>query len=436
MSITSLLILLIFSIIFLKALFDPLYGVVGYLLIYMLFNYYSWYWQPLLKIFFRPSLIAMGFLIIGSLLHIHTLTWKITRKEIEFYILLGLMCIASYIWGVGVHAGTTKILVKMAKMFLFIFFFLRIVNTMEKYNTVIWTFIVSAIFLAYQAHVSGDISTGRVDNIGGIDFAEANAFATFVLLAITFLGFKIFRMTWKKQIVSVLFIALMANGVILARSRGVLVGVACAIPYIFLKAPRKYRKHIYIYSILGAILFYNLMDDYFFERMGTIHSETKSGITSLKDNQSHLTTRIDVWVASISIFKDYPFGIGVNNFEKALPHYNPRFPELDAHNTYVLCYTEIGILGIMLFMIIIIETYFEMRRTGKMALNTPFDEVVNINVLSIGTVLIICLLGSMVTHSYLYLEILWIILALPICLEKATKSLIENEMKSSVDMSK
>ncbi|MBE9540747.1 MAG: hypothetical protein IMF01_00390 [Proteobacteria bacterium] len=108
-----------------------------------------------------------------------------------------------------------------------------------------------------------------------------------------------------------------------------------------------------------------------------------------------------------------------------VPYYDPRNPGKDAHNTYVLCYSEIGILGIALFLIIIGESFLQIRRIRLAVKDTPHENDITLHTLAITTALIIYLSGYMMTHSNLYTEMLWILLAMPICLENATKKLLE-----------
>ncbi|MBU4415279.1 MAG: hypothetical protein L6302_03675, partial [Desulfobacteraceae bacterium] len=129
----------------------------------------------------------------------------------------------------------------------------------------------------------------------------------------------------------------------------------------------------------------------------------------------------------------HPLGVGVKNFEKMVPYYDPNNIGRDAHNTYVLCYSEIGILGIVLFLIIIGETFLQIRRIRLAVKDTPHEEDIRLHTFAITTVLIIYLLGYMTTHSILYTEILWILLAMPICLENATKKLLESENQTTLN---
>jgi O-antigen ligase len=114
-------------------------------------------------------------------------------------------------------------------------------------------------------------------------------------------------------------------------------------------------------------------------------------------------------------------GIGVKNFPRVVVKYDPRNPGMDAHNTYVLCYSEIGIIGICLLLALMRTCYKSLRNTIEISKNTPIEIKTELAVFTLTTILIIFFFGSCMTHSYLYLELTWILLALPICLEKAVE---------------
>lgn len=422
MSLTVLFIYSLFIGLFIGALWKPIFGVLGYLSVYVMYNPDIWWGATFQQYLPRPSFVAVIFLITGALLHAQSLNWHISRREVEFYLFLGAAWLSSLVFGVGMEDNGWIILEKMTKLFVFIFFFIRVVNSPNHYKLVIWAFVLGAVLLAYQAHglSSSHFAAGRLNTLGCNDFREANGFAAFQAMAMTFLGIQLLRDSLWKKVIYVLGIALMLDTIILTQSRAVFLGIMMAVPYVLFRALPKYRKQVYISVALGVILFFMLTDVKFLDRMDTIQAQ-------LKDSQEERIGRIDYWKASILMFKDHPFGVGVKNFEKMVPYYHPRNKGMDAHNTYVLCYSEIGIIGITLFLIIIAETFLQLRRIRLAVKNTQHENDITLHVFAITTVLIIYLSGYMMTHSNLYTEMLWILLAMPICLENATQKLLESE---------
>lgn len=423
MSLTVLVIYTVFIVLFIGALWKPIFGILGYLSIYMLYNPDIWWGATFAQYLPRPSFVAMLFLIVGAFIHRDKLNWTFSRREIELYLFLVTVWFVSLFFGIGIEYDGWRILEKMTKLLVFIFFFIRVVNSLNHYKFVTWIFILGAALLAYHAHglSSGYFADGRLDAIGGSDFSESNGFACFQALAMTLLGVQFLRDSMWKKVIYVIGIALMLDTIILTQSRAVFLGIIIAVPYILFRAPSKYRKQIYLSVMLAAVLFFMLADVKFLGRMDTIQQQL------VNSQEEESISRIDFWKASIPMFMDHPFGVGVKNFEKLVPYYDPRNKGMDAHNTYVLCYSEIGILGITLFLIIISEAFLQLRRIRLTVKDTPHENDINLHVFAIATVLIIYLLGYMMTHSNLYTEMIWILFAMPICLENATKKLLERE---------
>ena len=406
----------------------PILGVMGYLIVYMVYNPYSWWVVSSQYQLPRPSLVAMFFVVAGALLHAREFNWTISRKEFEFYLFLGLCWLSTFVFGTIVEAYNWQYVMKMTKIFVFIFFFIRIVSSLENYKLIVWTFIICAIFLSYQAHLPA--GSGRLDRIGGIDFGEANGLAAFMATSVFFLGFKMIRFSKNRKLIFIITIAAIAfivDTIILTESRAIFLGFLFSAFYVYLKVPQKIKKHVLAFGMLGVMLFFMLSDTSFINRMQTIKEHINFNQVFILDIEAP-PDRFDFWKTSIRIFKDHPLGIGVKNFPTIVQLYDEKNPGMDAHNTYVLCFSEIGILGIILFLIIIMETVMQLRRIHLSIKNTVYEDEISLDLISIEAILILFFTGYMMTHSNLYTETLWILLALPICLENATqKLLLQNE---------
>jgi O-antigen ligase len=419
MALTTLFVYSLFFGLFIGALKRPIFGVLGYIAVYLIWNPNIWWGESFSQYLPRPSFTAIIFLIIGALISIKKLNWSFSRREVEFYLFLGLIWLSSIVFGIGMLDNNWFYLMKMTKLFVFIFLFIRVVHSLDDYKLVVWTFIICTLFLAYQGHIVSYrfFSDGRLNTFGGFDFNEANGFAALLSIAMIFLAIDMIRVVWWKKLIYICGIGLFIDTIILTRSRGVFLGLLMAIPYILVRSPSENRKQVYSFMILGIILFFMLTDLSFIDRMKTIPFEIES-------NQEEVLTRLDFWKASLAMFKDYPLGVGIKNFENLVPSYDSRNPGKDAHNTFVLCYSEIGIFGIVLFLIIIIETFLQLRRIRLILMNTIFEKDIILYAFALGIVFILYLAGYMMTHSNLYTEILWILLAMPICLENATQQLL------------
>lgn len=387
-----------------------------------------WWGKAINQYLPRPSFMAMAFLVIGAIIHLGELDWSFSRREYELYLFLGMIFLSSFVFGIGVQDDSWVYIVKMAKMFVFIFLLIRVVHSLHDYNLLVWIFIISTLFLSYEGHTvsAGYYYKGRLEFIGGVDFGEANGVAAVSAIGTLFLGLGIlYASTWWKKSLYLLGTAFTIDTIILTQSRGVFAGLLIVIPYILLWAPSQYRKKICIFAGVGIVLFVTLVSGNFMTRMKTMSEE-------LEYDQEERLSRTDYWRTSLQIFKDHPLGIGVKNFQKIVTAYDPRNPGMDAHNTYVICYSETGILGIILFLIIIAETFLQLRRIHLMAINLPENEI-TFYALALGGALIVYLTGYGMTHTTLYKEILWILLALPICLENVARNLLSEASQEIYD---
>jgi len=396
-------------------------GVIGYILVYLIFNPTVWWGHGVLDIFPRPSLIAVLFLTIGCLLHTGKLNWSISRREIGFYLFCGLMWVVALGFGVGMHPEAWMAVDKMTKMFFFIFLLFRVVHTYDNLKFVLWAIIFGGFFIALQARMVGEFYGIRLQNMGGVDFREANALAVFMACTAALAGFEMLKLPWKYKIPMIFAIALMLDALVLTRSRAGFLALVVALPYVLVWSPKRFKKQVYIYTALGAVLFFMLTDTYFFGRVSTIQD---SIVTGREYEGEEVVSRLDFWRASVPMLKDNPLGVGPRNFKQVVHIYDPRAYGRDAHNTYVTCYAEFGIPGILLFGYLVISAFLQIQNARKRAREDLGDETVSLTGVALGSIFLCYTVGGMLTRTYLYNEIIWIVLALPICYENAVQKLV------------
>ncbi|MEJ5349171.1 MAG: O-antigen ligase family protein [Desulfosoma sp.] len=413
----------IFSLLVMGLVKDPIWSIAGYLIVYTLYNPDVWWALRIGQFLPRPSLIAAVVVAAATFSHPHKLQWKISLREFELYLFLALCWFVSFVFGVGVHDEARQYLEKMTKVFIFVFFLLRVVNTLRNYRIVLATLIACGILLAWQSRFYGAMFDGRLDNFGGVDFNEANGFAAFLALCICHLGFRFLKMPWWAKGLAAIGLAILLNGLILTQSRSIFLGMVLAVPAVVYRTVGWSRIRIIVAVLLGTVLFFSLAHKQFWERMQTIQSQEDAGRVG----------RLAFWRASVLIFKDHPLGVGVKNFQHMIGIYDPQHAGRDAHNSYVLCYSELGVLGIGLFLVIITKAVFQTQRIIRLVKkwDTKGEDIL-FWAIPLEATFIIYLLGYMMTHSNLYTEMLWILLALPICFENAWKLYGKEEGRDSI----
>jgi len=424
MALTPLTSIIILFILFGLSLRNPAWGIAAYLTVYVLYNPDVWWGAVLLKFMPRPSYVAIIFILVGCLLNWSKLNWKITKTEILIYLFVALCWFVTFAFGNIPDEISRQYLEKLTKIAVFIFLMIRSVRTLQEFRNIVLTLLLAALFLAEQAHVIGRFSSSRLDNLGGMDFSEANAFAAFVSVGVIFAGFYLLRVRLWTKFLLVLAIGLMLNSIVMAQSRGVFLGLIGAGLYVLMFMPKEKRKAIVACMFLGILLAGMLAGGGFKERMTTIgvSYDRFSGLTATGEYQ---IDRLDFWKASLKMLEQHPFGVGVKRFQKMVQIYDTRNPGMDAHNTYVLCYSEIGVPGLAIFIGIILFAFTSLWRVQRLKLDGTKDILgIRMTAVALGGALTVYLSGYGMTHSCLYSEILWILLTLPVVYESAVSNYV------------
>ena len=127
-------------------------------------------------------------------------------------------------------------------------------------------------------------------------------------------------------------------------------------------------------------------------------------------------------------------GIGPGNWYQTIGSYLPELEGKDSHNTYVKCTVELGILGISLFVLLLLQAYLNLRKvyqgveTLSPAAAEDFSHLFFAMVVSL-VVIFTCAL----TITMIYTEVVWLLLMLPVCLKRAFENaMIENGQLSRI----
>lgn len=420
MSLKVLLFLSIYLTCALGALFNPILGVCGYIFTYSVYSEHVWWGAILAQYPIRYSFTMALFLFAGMLLQKNKINWTIrpyNKLEASFYLFIGIITL-SLILGIPPDEHSHDLFNKMFKISIFLFMFIRVVNTLKYYQMLIFTLIATGIFLglqAYQAPASMFIH-GRLNMLGGPDFTGSNEFAIFLGAVSCFLGVAILKeKRWPLKFLYIIGAAFVLNGIILTRARAIFVAMLVATIYAIFFTPQKWRKQIFIYLILGGILFFQLVDPGFFARMKTLKNPEQEGSAA---------SRLWIWKASLKMLMDYPLGVGIGNFGRMIGNYDGRIVGRDAHDTFVRCYGELGIHGLAFFMFIILLVFKQLGHIQKLARGTPLESRANLEVFALSLAIVVYLVAGL-THTQLYIEALWWLFAMPICLEKAVLNEIQ-----------
>ncbi|MBW2184949.1 MAG: O-antigen ligase family protein [Deltaproteobacteria bacterium] len=431
MSSKGLLFIGIFAFCAIGAVFVPYLGIYGYVADYCLNPADQWWGRPFSRMGIRFSFILAISTMIGIVLQRKTLKFGekiLYKQEVFLLIFLAIVWLTFFIGAttVGRYGSVDHPTVKFTKIVIFSLMMTHVITDLKKLNGLLWVLATVSLLLGikawdvpYRSFVSG-----RLEGIGGADFSEANFFAAFMVAMLPFIAVLFLHSKWYGKIYCFVAGAFTANAVILCRSRGAFLGLAMGAAAAFFYAPQKHRKNIIILIIVGSMGVAYLSDNLFIERVISISTDQ-----SQMDEAS--SSRIRLWKAGAKMFIDNPLGIGPGNWYQTIGRYIPEYAGKDSHNTYVKCLAELGALGISVFILLLLQTYFSLRKTyiSIQCLQPKQSDEFSHYYFAVIVSIVVFLTCSL-TITTIYTEVLWILLMLPVCLNRALDNyLIEKDLQ-------
>jgi len=313
----------------------------------------------------------------------------------------------------------TDFIVPLKRWLTPIFFFFLVYNTVRDKETIKNIIVIIMIVTAVVALMAikdymdiGNVSSLEKSRVGGIA-EQPNVLASFfVYYMFLYAGF--FLVYWKKMRFWMLAIPFLLcfRGIQVTFSRGGYLAFAAAVLLIaFFKS-----RILFFFTILLAIFVlinpYVLPKGIQYRLSSTFHGEQiySTSLEEIKDPSA--ARRIEIWKGAFEIIKDnFWFGIGYGVFPYMIAYYRPELGKVDAHNEYLLIASEMGIFGLLIFLLvllIIIKNCFRLYRITK----NKFFKAVALGFLgSLGGLLVVNMFGgrldSQEVSSYF-----WIITAL------------------------
>jgi putative inorganic carbon (hco3(-)) transporter len=408
------------------ALFSPFLGVYGYIAEYCIGPANAWWAAPFYSYGLRYSFILAVMTTLGFFLHKSRMQYgKHFFRPQEILILFFFAVIWLSVFFTGGMTDRYLVVdhpaIKITKIFTFAFLMTHIITDKRKLNGLFWVFVIVSLILGLQAWDTPRraFSQGRLEGIGGADFTEANYFSAFMATMLPIVGIQFFRC--KKlfgKIVCFISAAFTANAVVLCRSRGAFVGLAFGAFAAASYAPKRYRIKILLCLILGISGGIYLTDARFIERLTTI-----ARVDETRDVSAQ--SRLDIWKGGMKMVRDHPLGIGAGNWYDNIVKYVATYGKLDSHNTFVKCIAELGFHGFIIFLAIVIAAYRSLGLYKRRKVPAgDHDELLLISFaakVSLTTLLACCM-----TMTLLYAEFLWILLCLPICIDRAVSNSLLN----------
>jgi len=383
----------------LGALRWPLVGAIGYMSVYLIDPASQW-WTAGIP-FKRYSLLSAWFLGAGVLLNWPRLARyrpRLGSFEALLAVFLAILWLSLAI-GRSPTDSSWKLIDKMTKLFVFLLMFRWVVTTPRAIHAVFWCLLLGGLYVAWQGFTApaSFYTQGRLTGLGSSDFAGANDFgihlaATLPIAAALLIRY---RKIWQRGLI-VATVVLMMNTIVQTRSRSAFLALAAGFIVAMVYSPRKYRLPLLGAAILGVIGFVALADPGFWRRMHTIEEGEQEASTA---------GRIIVWRASLRMFRDHPLGVGIGNFDTAVQAYVAEGQARDTHNTYISCYTELGVQGLLVFSLILLNTWRSLGRSARIARSLGEHDM-ELYAFALKVALVVYLVGG-ITIKRIYAECFW-----------------------------
>ena len=181
---------------------------------------------------------------------------------------------------------------------------------------------------------------------------DPNDLAQFLLVGLALLG-----QFWNKRhrVLSLALLALPAAvlfyGIYLTGSRGAIFGIAVVAAVVASGRMGGLQS-----MVLGVVILLIMVAAQF------------GGGRQISMHESSAGQRITAWGSGIDMLKSNPvFGIGFTRF-------NDVYPDITAHNSFVLCFAELGLFGYFFWLALILTTVWGLQRLSKLPVNTPADQ--------------------------------------------------------------
>lgn len=407
------------------ALFAPHLGVFGYLITYCIGPENEWWAMPLRRMGIRFSFLmtaatAVGFIIKAKGSKREERAWQ--QQETWFWVFIALMWLSDYIAaGTALkYGGIDAPTVKMLKVGIFLLLYTRLMSDKKRLDGLLWTFVFCSLILGLQSWEVpwSAFQAGRLEHIGGADFAEANFFAAFMGAMLPLIGAKFLKSNWRGKAFCIIAAAFTCNAVILCRSRGAFLGLAIGLLAAAAYSPKKHRLKIYFILLVGILGAIRLTDRAFIERTLTVARPLEGA-----QLDSSAESRPRLWMAGYEIMMDHPLGVGPGRWFDVIGNYIPEYAGKDAHSTYGRAMGELGLPGALVFLIVIFYAFKNLRMTRQIIIGLASKDAEQFEYLVFGSkisLIVILISGLFITMTYT--EAFWLLLMLPTCILKAARS--------------
>lgn len=152
------------------------------------------------------------------------------------------------------------------------------------------------------------------------------------------------------------------------------------------------------------------------DRLGMVGTLGSAGTEALAelDDQGSAEQRYQIWQTSFRIIRDHPLqGVGWGAYPQANLRYNPELGARDTHSTYLNLAAEIGLPGLIIFLVTVGLTVGHAERVRRRikATDPVSAQQIRLLLLGLGAFLVAGLFASYsaLTFLYIHLVLIWVV---------------------------
>jgi len=296
------------------------------------------------------------------------------------------------------------------------------VKDVDSIKKIVWIYLISlflvSLFALFQFITGQEIidltGRGELNTWGGAVRVlgmskNPNAFAIYLIVGIT-MTTNLFFSTYKilNKFLALIFIGIYSTAIMLTLSRGAWVAVLASF-LLLLAFYRRAKISIFFIVITTGIILSLLWESIYYRFMVTV-------MNPLFDIS--IADRVFLAQSAVPMFLDHPvFGVGFGNFASELLNYSYRGVNIvGAHNIFIGIGTELGLLGLIPFIIIIVRVI----KSSLHGISHARDvQLKNVLIGLLGSFVGIIVMG--LTHESYINVLLWFIMGLIIAADNIVK---------------
>lgn len=300
----------------------------------------------------------------------------ILPADIKATILLFIIaCIVSTAFSFDFTLAFKALLTKVAKQVLIFLILINTINTKKRFRNILLFFLISIVVVmidaGFQYYAGSDLFRGykNLEHRLQASFTTPIGFGGWLIIVIPVVFVLIHSDLYsRKKIFKFYFfllLALLTMSLLLTYSRSSWLGFIFSLALIAYLIDKKYKKReaVIIFLFIALIISTTVL---FF-------SPVKEIIRSTLLMKGSIPLRLTLAKDCLELIKDFPiFGIGLNNYSKAIVFYKTTSSRLYPHNSYLQMFSEIGAFGLLTFLnfswVIFKTGYKTVCRTGDIFL--------------------------------------------------------------------